>query len=147
MTDEQRAARDWLSRGYKIDREVAALEAAKQSILDDLTRCTSQITPDKVQTSQVNTSERMMHKYADITMQINRRIDALIDTKAEIAAAINCVEDATQRALLVNRYVNLMRWEYIAIKMDYDYRWIMRLHCRALDAFNIVIHNTPLKAT
>ena len=124
MTDEQRAARDWLSRAYKIDREVAALEEAKQSILDDLTRCTSQLTANKVQTSQVNTSERMMHKYTELAMQIDRRIDALIDTKAEILAAVERVEDATLRALLVNRYVNLMRWEYIAVKMDYDYRWI-----------------------
>ena len=88
-----------------------------------------------------------MHKYTELAMQIDRRIDALIDTKAEILAAVERVEDATLRALLVNRYVNLMRWEYIAVKMDYDYRWIMRLHCRALDAFNAVMHNTPLKAT
>lgn len=143
MTDEQRTARDWLSRGYKIDREVAALEAAKQSILDDLTRCTSQLTPDKVQTSQANTSERMMQKYVDFTAQIDARVDALIDTKAEIAAAIERVEDATLRALLVNRYVNLMRWEHVAIEMNYNYPWTMELHRRALSA----VYNKILKHT
>lgn len=143
MTDEQIAARDWLSRGYKIDREVAALEAAKQSVLNDLTRGTSQLAPDKVQTSQVNTSERMMLKYAELTAQIGRRIDALIDTKAEILAAINRVEDATLRALLVNRYVNLMRWEQVAISMNYNYPWTMELHRRALSAF----YNKILKHT
>lgn len=143
MTDEQIAAWDWLSRGYKIDREVAALEAAKQSVLNDLTRGTSQLAPDKVQTSQVNTSERMMLKYAELTAQIDRRIDALIDTKAEILAAINRVEDATLRALLVNRYVNLMRWEQVAISMNYNYPWTMELHRRALSAF----YNKILKHT
>lgn len=143
MTDEQIAAWDWLSRGYKIDREVAALEAAKQSVLNDLTRGTSQLAPDKVQTSQVNTSERMMLKYAELTAQIGRRIDALIDTKAEILAAINRVEDATLRALLVNRYVNLMRWEQVAISMNYNYPWTMELHRRALSAF----YNKILKHT
>ena len=143
MTDEQIAAWDWLSRGYKIDREVAALEAAKQSVLNDLTRGTSQLAPDKVQTSKVNTSERMMLKYAELTAQIDRRIDALIDTKAEILAAINRVDDATLRALLVNRYVNLMRWEQVAISMNYNYPWTMELHRRALSAF----YNKILKHT
>ena len=59
-------------------------------------------------------------------------IDELISVKRETEAAISQVENSTYRELLRRRYLLNERWEQIAVGMGYDYRWVLRLHGRAL---------------
>ena len=55
----------------------------------------------------------------------------------DILSRIRRVEDDNQRALLIYRYIQGMRWEEVAAKMGYTWRWTHKLHSRALDAIEI----------
>lgn len=69
---------------------------------------------------------------AEYEMEIDDHVDKLIGVKHEIEDAIAGVENSTYRELLRRRYLCNERWEQIAVGMGYDYRWVLRLHGRAL---------------
>ena len=68
----------------------------------------------------------------ELTEEINEEISALCRVKKEVNAAISAVEDDRCRELLELRYRNYLPWEQIAERMNYDLRWVYRLHGRAL---------------
>lgn len=62
---------------------------------------------------------------ADEIMTLNRKRDAVRDIIDEIG-------DGTLATLLSLRYLRGMRWEKIAVEMNYGYRHVLKLHKKAL---------------
>lgn len=123
-------AKEWLNRGYKLNEEINQLEAAKRTMYDRLTS----ITP--AYEGEIVSGTKDPHKYdayAAYCADIDSRVDELFEIKREIQQAISKVDDAKLRALLLARYINFMTFEEIAVNMSYDWRWIMRLHNKALN--------------
>ena len=131
---------EWLNRGYKLDGEINALLREQSRALTMATKVTSAPSGDRVQTTRTNSSEARFIHYAAYTEMIDARIDKLYEIKQEILTAINSVEDNTLRQLLICRYIEYMRWEDIAVKMEYrDVRQVYRLHRKALKKAGEVI--------
>jgi len=124
--------KEWLNRGYKLDREINALITAREKVLELTCRTASGNTSDKVQTSRKNTSENWYIEYADYSREIDNQIDKLIRIKREIQNAINRVSDSTLCTLLIERYINFKTWEQIAVDMNYSLRGVHNLHHKAL---------------
>lgn len=61
----------------------------------------------------------------------------LIEVFDTIRRAIDRCSYEDDRLLLTYRYIRLMTWERIAVKMGYSWRQIIRLHGRALENFKI----------
>lgn len=55
----------------------------------------------------------------------------------EIVEKIEALEDETERAVLDYRYIRGLQWEEIAVKMNYSYRNVTRIHGRALLNFKM----------
>jgi len=115
--------KDWLNRGWALDREITALESAKRRAYD---RCVSGVA------SVSGAPGGGLSRYADFAAQLDAQIDKLIDIKQEIAAVIAEVPDASLRALLVRRYMNFEKWEVIAVCLNYSRRQVTRRHGQAL---------------
>ncbi len=79
---------------------------------------------DKVQTAAV--------EVAELTDQLNEKIHQAVKMQQEIKELIGTIDDTTLRRLMIYRYIHGKKWEEIAVLMDYDYRWILRLHGKAL---------------
>lgn len=73
-------------------------------------------------------------KIVDLETEINAEIDKLVEKRKEIEGIIRMVEDSTLRTLLEYRYINGKKWEEIALMMGYDYRYILKIHGKALSA-------------
>lgn len=73
-------------------------------------------------------------KIIDLETEINEEIDKLVEKREEIESIIHAVEDGTLRTLLEYRYINGKKWEEIALMMGYDYRYILKIHGKALSA-------------
>lgn len=56
---------------------------------------------------------------------------------SDISSRIRRVEDDNQRALLMCRYIKGMSWEDIAVKLNYTWRHVHRIHSQALDSIDI----------
>lgn len=71
-------------------------------------------------------------KIVDLETEINTEIDKLVEKRKEIESVIRAVEDSILRTLLEYRYINGKKWEEIALMMGYDYRYILKIHGKAL---------------
>lgn len=128
--------KEWLSRGWRIDREIRELEQAQVEALALATRTTAGTDGERVDGGGDNSSEREMVAYADkaaeYAVMIDEKIRELVGIKTEIIRAVERVENPTLRAVLMARYVNFKTWEQIAVEMSYSYMHVCRLHGRAL---------------
>ena len=131
--------KEWLSRARKTDEEINALILEQERALTNATSTVAQSGSEKVQTSNVNTSENKFISYAAYSELIDKRIDRLYEIKKEILENVNKLDDATLRTILILRYLNFQTWEMIACKMNYGYGHILRLHGNALIEIKNVI--------
>ena len=105
------------------------------------TKITQTLTPDKVKSNSENRLESSVSKIVDIEREIGASIDQLERTRFQVESVINSVPNVNQRNVLRLRYISGMKWEQIAVKLNYDYRWVLRLHGKALNKIAIESHS------
>lgn len=105
------------------------------------TKITQTLTPDKVKSNSENRLESSVSKIVDIEREIGASIDQLVRTRLQVESVINSVPNVNQRNVLRLRYISGMKWEQIAVKLNYDYRWVLRLHGKALNKIAIESHS------
>ena len=128
--------KEWLNRGWALDREITALESAKRRAYD---RCVSGVASMSDAPGGGGASDGGLSRYADFATRVDVQINKLIDIKQEIATVIAEVPDMTLRTLLTKRYLNFEKWEKIAVDMNYSWRWTMKMHIHALQAVEPLI--------
>ncbi len=84
--------------------------------------------------------ENAMAKILDAEKTIRSELEILMVERDEIRKLIAFVDDPILTLILHKRYLCYQKWEVIAVDLDYDLRWIHRLHSRAL---NCILKNTP----
>ena len=105
------------------------------------TKITQTLTPDKVKSNSENRLESSVSKIVDIEREIGASIDQLERTRLQVESVINSFPNVNQRNVLRLRYISGMKWEQIAVKLNYDYRWVLRLHGKALNKIAIESHS------
>ena len=80
---------------------------------------------DRVQTAAV--------EVAELTDKLNQKLHQAIMVQENIKKLLESLDDINLRQLMFYRYINGMRWEEIAVRMDFNYRWVLRLHRKALN--------------
>lgn len=131
--------KEWLLRARKTDEEINALILEQERALTKATSTVARSDSEKVQTSNVNTSENKFVSYAAYSELIDKRIDRLYEIKKEILENVNKLDDATLRTILILRYLNFQTWEMIACRIHYSYKQVCRLHGKALNLIKDVI--------
>lgn len=98
-----------------------------------LTSISADPSKEKVSSSKgQDTLGNTVAKIVDLQNEINADIDKLIDLKKEVIATIDSIGNTDQIDILYRRYIRFQKWEWIAIDMNYNLRWIYRLHGKAL---------------
>lgn len=70
----------------------------------------------------------------DLQDEIEEEIRELLTIEQLISAAIGqLIEDPNYKVLLELRYLNRLKWEEIAVRLDRTFRWVMTLHKRSLE--------------
>lgn len=126
-------AKEWLNRGYFIEREIEKLQEERERAYNALF-AVQKYSGVKVQTSRTNKTQELQNKLIEYDEELNSRIDHLYDVKQEILNVIGKVENNSQRELLLARYISFHKWEKIAAALHYDVRHVYRLHQKALKA-------------
>ena len=91
--------KEWLLRARKTDEEINALILEQERALTKATSIVARSDSEKVQTSNVNTSENKFISYAAYSELIDKRIDRLYEIKKEILENVNKLDDATLRTI------------------------------------------------
>lgn len=121
-------AKEWLSRARKMSGRLRALQTSKEQAF---ARATSVVVGGSEHVSGGEPADKNA-AYAELSLAVDRQIEKLERTRAEILQVIGQVEDNTLSTLLTEYYVNDKTWEEIAAEQHYSWRQVMRLHGHAL---------------
>jgi DNA-directed RNA polymerase specialized sigma subunit len=131
-------AKEYLSQAYRIDQEVRAKLEQVQRTRDLATQVTMVLSTAPVSgTRNVHSAESAIATFIDLESEIRDGIERLMLLKREITAAIDGVDEPSQRMLLQLRYLNFLSWGAIATEMRYSKQHTFRLHSAALDAVSV----------
>ena len=129
-------AKDYLCSAKDLDRQIEA-DLCELSQLRLMRGSVSAIdyAKDRVQASPENSLENSVIKLVSLEEKINQEIDDFVDKKNEIKIKISVLKKRDERLVLQYKYLCYMSLEMIAVKMNYSYRQISRVHGRALKSF------------
>ncbi len=130
--------REYLAQAFRLDQRINSKIEQVRSLNELAAKCTSTITdmprnPNKGKDSIGD----IIAKIVDLQEEINRDIDALVDLKAEIYSVIRAIDNVECQTLLELRYLSFMRWEEIAVQLNYGMENVYRLHRKALNLVSI----------
>ena len=139
MTDKElsQRAKDYFAQIRKTDRLIQRLIDTVHTLRSGLTSQSYELKPDKVQTSGAkDTLGETVVKIMSLEEDINARIDELVDMKQEAFTMINRIPDLDQQNILIGRYIQLKKWEDIALELNFSIQWVYELHGKGLLAFS-----------
>lgn len=73
--------------------------------------------------------------------KINEEIDLLVELKEQARTLIHMLTDERYKTVLTEYYLNHKTWEQVADRMNYDLRWVYRIHGKALKEFSKVLNS------
>ena len=125
--------REFFNRAYRCNERIAV----KQERIAQLRRLAESTTASLKQTPGAKGPSKLLEnsvvRIVDLQAELEAEIQELVKCQREIGRAITeLVADPTLQVILECRYLAFMRWEEIAVKLNYAYRWVLRLHSKAL---------------
>lgn len=122
-------AKQFLSRGRWIEREITSLIRTRDETRDRLTHITQNYDGDGAQTT------KDPHKF-DALVELEDKLDELIDrlyaTKTEILGVIDKLEDRREFLALKVYYIDMKTWEEVCVEMTYSWKQMMRIRKKAI---------------
>ena len=73
----------------------------------------------------------------ELDQKLRTQMYKKIQIRAEITERIDAMENETESLLLRLRYIHGLKWEEVAVKMDYSLRAVHKIHSKALEHFKI----------
>ena len=141
MTNKE--VKDFLNKGYQVKNQIRL----KKRRIEDWHRAAESITATikPVATYSSTPSKKVEDCVCNIIKlqeEIQDEIDGLIQIERDIGNVIKQgTLDDTDRLIMEARYLNYMKWEEIAVALNYAYRWVLRRHGRAI---RLLAENWPL---
>ncbi len=134
----QDAKKNYLSRYQNNELEIERLEVSIEEWESRAERVT--VCYNSVKTT--GGDDRMQGAIDMICELRNALYERLLDSTSlrfEIESRISSVKDDRLRLILEYRYIDGLNWEAIAEKLHTEYRWVLRLHLRALDVIELPV--------
>jgi DNA-directed RNA polymerase specialized sigma subunit len=121
-------AKEYLEQYLDANREINAKLDEIQNWRELATKTTRTFEGDETETTAL-----LVAKIVDQNREVDRQIDKLVEIRQEIETLIYSLSDHRYRDVLNLRYINGKQWEEIAVLLNYDYRYVLKLHKKALN--------------
>ena len=138
MPDDIKDYRDYLNRLRRVDYAIRALERHRTDVIEENARISANLSGVVVQHSPGDPTSRAGMSLADYDALLGDQLKDLTRLRTQALALIDNIRDSRYREVLTNYYVYGLSWPAVATEMNYDLRWVFRLHGRALLAFERV---------
>ena len=129
-------AKQFLSRGRWIEREITSLIRTRDETRDRLMHITQNYDGDGAQ------STKDPHKFdalVELEYKLDERIDELCAVKTEILDAIGKLEDSRERLALQLYYIDMKSWEQVCVELHYSWRQTMYIRKQAIKNVDAII--------
>lgn len=117
----------------RINRQLEEIQRLK-SLAEKITPTYSDMPKSHNEQNQIQSA---VEKIMILEHELDVLIDKYIDLRREIENKISAVDDLKLQDILKYRYIDGLTFEAIAIKMNYSYMQICRLHGQALNKFEM----------
>lgn len=137
-------AKEYLMSIALLDAKIDARVSEMDELKDRLLHITATLSPDKGSGGAGGTQDKMagtMARIVDMQRQINADIDALIDRKDAALKMLDSMKNPVHMTILHRRYFLHQPFERIATDMNYSWRWVCKLHGRALQELEKVMQD------
>jgi hypothetical protein len=131
MRDDM-TAKEYLQQYGDINRSINSKLEERRQLFILATKTTQVLTTDRVQSTQEIKIEKIVAKIVDLEKEIDEEIDQLVNLRRKILNTIIAIPDYRLRQVLIQRYIHGKKWEQIAVDLNYDYRYVLKLHGYAL---------------
>lgn len=84
---------------------------------------------------------KIIDKIVLLQAKINEEVDQLVELKEQARTLIHMLTDERYKTVLTEYYLNHKTWEQVADCMNYDLRWVYRIHGKALKEFSKVLNS------
>ena len=134
-------AKEYLMGLALLDARIDSRQCELDDLHDRLTHITATLSPDKggggacVQDKMASTVARIV----DLQAQINAEIDSFVDRKGKALRMLDGMKNPVHMTILHRRYFLGQSFERIASDMNYSWRWVCKLHGRALQEYERVM--------
>ena len=129
-------AKQFLSQAYRLDKRIERRTEDIARMRARMEKATVQLTGMPRGGSGADWTDVSI-RVLEYEASVKAEIAELCRVKQMIREAIDAVEDARYRELLELRYIVGMRWEQIAVEMNYSFDRIKHMHGEALRAVNV----------
>ena len=130
-------AKEFLSRGINLQRHVETIREQIEHYKCLLNNCTATYSDMPKSTDLNYKLEECTQKIMDLQHELADALADLADVNCAIAKTIREIKNYDYQDLLVKRYVFGEPWEKIATDLEYDLRYVHKLHGRALHEIKI----------
>lgn len=135
MTEREEQAKAWLNRNYGMALELESIKRRLEKMQSDIEKVCKPIKLREIQESHSgNSQEDKMADYLDISEDLGKKYFELMAKDGVTLQVINKMDSPILRTILIERYINRLKWSKVAIIMHLEERQIMRYHVQALDA-------------
>ena len=125
-------AKEFLMRGFNLERHVRNLTNEIEHYRNLVNDCSVTYSDVPKSTTENYKLEYCTQKIIELQKELSDAMADLVDVKCAITRAIHKIGNYDYEDLLVKRYVFCETWEKIAEDMNYELRYIHKLHGKAL---------------
>lgn len=130
---ERMSAKEYLQGIKKLDSLINSLTEEYETMRSLALKVTASNDGERVQNSgNQDKLGNMVIKLIEQQEKINRNIDKYINMRANIHEVLSLLDNGDHIRLLYKRYFEYKSWEVIAYEMHYTYRWVTKMHGKAL---------------
>lgn len=140
-------AKEYLWRVRDAERDLKRLEQEYEQAKADILHLKAvQYDADKVTGGRIGDLSDAIAAIEGYMERLNAQWDKLIALRKEAKVLIERIADGRYREVLHRRYLQGQTLEEIAVDLRYNYRWIKRLHGRAMGEFEKLAPESPLRS-
>jgi len=137
--------KEYLDQARYLDMRINSKMQQVESLNELATKATSTITGmPRTPSPATSLMAEAIEKIIDLQAEINCDINELVNLKQGILNTIKAISNIEYQTILEKRYLCFHSWQRIAVAMDYDLRWLYRLHGKALDEAQKVLYKKIL---
>lgn len=137
-------AKEYFWRVRDAERDLKSLEQEYEQAKADILHLKAiQYDGDKVTGGKIGDLSDAIAAIEGYIERLNEQWDKLIALRKEAKVLIDQIADGRYREVLTRRYLQGQSLEKIAVDMRYNYRWIKRLHGKAIGEFQKLAPESP----
>ena len=146
MTDIKQV-RAYFWRVRDAERELKLLEQEYEQAKADILHLKAiQYDANKVSGGKIGDLSDAIAVLEGYAERVNAKWDKLVALRERAKELIARIIDWRCREVLTRRYLRGQSWERIAVDMEYDFRWVIRLHGRALRSILKLTLESPIRS-